>query len=120
MSEPPLPRVVGEALRSVPTWSWTVRGTTWSPSSKRTVTLPSAPRWNSLPPADRERLSVAETGSLSGQATPYVPSPLSSFVTCRNSAQVQGCSGVGMRTPDFLSRDALAISTRGSWRNGTP
>jgi hypothetical protein len=97
-----------------------VRGTTWSPSSKRTVTLPSAPRWNSCPPVDRDRLSVAETGSLSGQATPYLPSPLRRFVTCRNSAQDQGSSGVGTRTPDFFSRAALAIRTRGSWRKGTP
>lgn len=70
MSEPPLPRVVGEALWSALTCSLMVRGTTSSPSSNRTVTFPSAPRWKSRPPAERDRLRVAETGSLRGQATP--------------------------------------------------
>ncbi len=70
VSEPPLPRVVGEALRSVFTCSWMVRGTTSSPSSNRTVTFPPASRWKSRPPAERDRLRVADTGSLSGQATP--------------------------------------------------
>lgn len=78
---------------------------------------------------DRLRLSVAETGSLSGQATPYSacpaagfrPSPaVSSLVAALNSAQVQGFSTVGMRTSEASRIFLLAISTRGSWRNGTP
>ncbi len=50
VSEPPLPRVVGEALWSALTCSLMVRGTTSSPSSNRTVTFPSAPRWKSRRP----------------------------------------------------------------------
>ncbi len=63
---------------------------------------------------------MTETGSLSGQAIPYRPSPVSSFVTRRNSSQLQGRSGVGMRAPEAFSSFVLAISTRGSWRKGTP
>lgn len=63
---------------------------------------------------------MAETGSLSGQATPYFPSPLSCRVTLLNSAQLHGRSGVGIRTPDSFSHFLLATITRGSWRKGTP
>lgn len=116
-----MPKVVPDALLSVLTWSWTVRGMIASALSKRMSTLPSSPRWNIRPPVESERLSVAETGSLSGQATPYLPLPsLSSFETARNSSQDHGFSGVGIRTPDLFSHFALAIRTRGSWRNGTP
>lgn len=117
-----MPRVTPEALLSVFTWSCTVRGMTASALPKRMSTLPSAPRWNSWPPADSERLSVAETGSFSGQATPYFPSSPSPSraVTRRNSSQLHGFSGVGIRTPDLFSHFASAIRTRGSWRKGTP
>lgn len=95
-----MPRVAPDALWSVFTSSRTVRGTTSSAASKRTVTLPSSPRWNICPPVERERLSVAETGSLNGHATPYLPLPVSCFAIVRNSSQVHGFRGVGMRTPD--------------------
>lgn len=115
-----MPSAVRAALWSVSTWSWMVSGTIRSPSPARMVTLPSAARWKSLPPAESPRFSVTETGSLSGQAMPYRPLPVSSRVTCRNSGQLQGCSGVGIRTPDAARILVLAIRTRGSWRNGTP
>ncbi len=120
MSEPPLPSVVREALPSVPVWARIVSGTTWSAGPKRMRALPSASRWKRRPPAERERFSVAETGSLSGQATPWTPSPLSLLVTRRNSSHVQGSATVGTRTSAARSRAVLAISTRGSWRKGTP
>lgn len=115
-----MPSAERAALPSEPTWSRTVPGTTPSPSPKRMVTLPSAPRWKSCPPAERPRLSVTETGSLRGQATPYVPFSVSSAVTSRNSGQLQGFSGVGIRTPEDSRIFVLAIRTLGSWRNGTP
>lgn len=78
---------------------------------------------------ERLRLRVAETGSLSGQATPYSACPAPGFrpspaviprAADRNSAQLQGCSTVGTRTPEAVRIFRLAMRTRGSWRNGTP
>lgn len=65
-------------------------------------------------------MRVTDTGSLSGQATPYVPFFVSSAVTCRNSGQLQGFAGVGILTPEASRSSVLAIRTLGSWRKGTP
>lgn len=63
---------------------------------------------------------MTETGSLSGQATPYVPFFVSFAVICRNSGQLQGFPGVGILTPEASRIFVLAIRTLGSWRKGTP
>lgn len=63
---------------------------------------------------------MTETGSLSGQATPYAPFVVSFSLTWRNSGQLQGFSGVGIRTPEDARIFVLAMRTLGSWRKGTP
>ena len=60
------------------------------------------------------------TGSFIDHATPYVRPWVSSFAASSNSCQLQGCPTLGTRTPDLARSVRLAMSMRGSWRNGTP